>query len=152
MFRNVVSQLIPTLQREFCTSATLRQTYEKCINQVTLLGRVGADPMLRGTEQHPVVIFSMATNMVYTDANQERTQKAEWHRISIFKPTLREPMMNYLKKGMRVHVSGRLSYGMITDASGVQRSTTSIVADDVIFLSSSRDSGQDLAASTDEPL
>ena len=35
---------------------------EKCLNQVTLLGRVGQDPQLRGTDAHPVVTFSLATN------------------------------------------------------------------------------------------
>ena len=38
---------------------------EKCLNQVTLLGRVGQEPQLRGTDAHPVVTFSLATNYRY---------------------------------------------------------------------------------------
>lgn len=40
------------------------------INKVTLLGRVGADPQKRGTEEHPVVVFSMATHQNYVNSNE----------------------------------------------------------------------------------
>jgi single-strand DNA-binding protein len=42
----------------------------------------------------------------------------------------------YVKKGQRVYVTGRLTYGEITDAEGVNRQTTAILAEDVIFMSS----------------
>lgn len=41
------------------------------INKVTLLGRVGADPQKRGSEEHPVVVFSMATHQNYVNSNNE---------------------------------------------------------------------------------
>ncbi|CAG0891771.1 unnamed protein product [Darwinula stevensoni] len=110
---------------------------EKSINQVTLLGRVGAEPQKRGSEEHPVVVFSLATHTNSRLTSGEVQQRTEWHRISVFKPLLRDAVYQYMGKGQRVFVQGRLMYGDIVDANGVQRSTTTIVADDVIFLSKS---------------
>lgn len=133
MLRRVISSIRPSLLRHYANQA---QKFEKCINQVTLLGRVGIDPAVRGTEQNPVVTFSLATNSVFKTANEGLAQRAEWHRISVFQPNLRDLSLQYIKKGMRIYLSGRLSYGQITDASGVTRTATSIIADDIIFLSS----------------
>lgn len=63
-------------------------------------------------------------------------QKTDWHRVCIFKPTLRETVYNYLKKGQRIYVSGRLTYGEVKDDSGNTRTTTAIVADEVVFFHS----------------
>ncbi|XP_022168408.1 single-stranded DNA-binding protein, mitochondrial [Myzus persicae] len=109
---------------------------EKTINKVTLLGRVGADPQKRGTEEHPVVVFSLATHQNYINNNEESTQKTDWHRIVVFRPGLRDTVYNYLQKGQRVHISGRLIYGDLKDESGTTRTTTSIAADDIIFFNS----------------
>ena len=53
----------------------------------------------------------------------------------MFKPGLRETAYNYVEKGARLHVTGRIMYGEITDQTGVRRQTTSIAAEDIIFLS-----------------
>ncbi|KAF7993183.1 hypothetical protein HCN44_006243 [Aphidius gifuensis] len=99
---------------------------------VQLLGRVGADPQKRGSEQHPVVVFSLATHTNYkTDG--ELTQKTDWHRVCVFKPNLREAIYQHLTKGQRVMVNGRLSYGEIKDDSGMTKPTTAIIADDIVF-------------------
>lgn len=66
----------------------------------------------------------------------ENTQKTDWHRIVVFRPGLRDTVYNYLQKGQRVHVSGRLMYGELKDESGNSRTTTSIAADDIIFFNS----------------
>uniref|UniRef100_A0A182NLA4 Uncharacterized protein n=1 Tax=Anopheles dirus TaxID=7168 RepID=A0A182NLA4_9DIPT len=63
-------------------------------------------------------------------------QKTDWHRVVVFKPGLRDAVMSYLKKGQRTMVTGKITYGEITDQEGKQRGTTSIIADDVIFLQS----------------
>lgn len=60
-------------------------------------------------------------------------QRTEWHRIICFKPGLRETILNYLKKGQRVHVTGRITYGELKGEDGKNKVTTSIAADDVIF-------------------
>lgn len=104
---------------------------------MTLLGRVGNDPQVRGSEEHPVVTFSLATHNNYRYESGDMLQRTDWHRISIFKPTLREMVSSYMKKGQRIYVTGRLTYGEIKTDDGQVRATTSVIADDVIFLQNS---------------
>ncbi|XP_067135777.1 single-stranded DNA-binding protein, mitochondrial isoform X2 [Centruroides vittatus] len=111
---------------------------EKSINQVTLLGRVGMDPQMRGSESNKVLIFTLATNSNYKYSSGETRQKTEWHRISVFREHLRSNLNQYLKKGSRVFVQGRIMYGEIKDSNGISHVTTTIVADDVVFLGDSR--------------
>lgn len=66
----------------------------------------------------------------------ELSQKTDWHRVCVFKPGLRDAVFNYLRKGQRVHVSGRISYGSVTE-DNTTKANTSIIADDVIFFGSS---------------
>ncbi|KAK7864397.1 hypothetical protein R5R35_000440 [Gryllus longicercus] len=106
---------------------------EKTLNSVTLLGRVGGEPQKRGTEEHPVVIFSLATHANYKYESGEFVQRTDWHRVCVFKPHLRDTVYTFMKKGQRVYVQGRLTYGEVKDENGISRSTTAVVADDVIF-------------------
>ncbi|KAL1489932.1 hypothetical protein ABEB36_013858 [Hypothenemus hampei] len=106
---------------------------EKSINNVTLLGRVGGDPQKKGTDEHPVVVFSLATHSNYRYESGEFMQRTEWHRIVCFKPGLRDTVLNYLKKGQRVHVTGRITYGEVKAEDGTPKSTMAIAAEDVIF-------------------
>lgn len=109
--------------------------------------------------EHPVVTFSLATNSNYRYSNGSSTytlpvltfidvfisfivtgeiaQKSEWHRICVFKPGLRDSVYKFAGKGQRVLVQGRIIYGEFTDAGGTVRTTTSIVADDVIHFKNS---------------
>lgn len=103
------------------------------INQVTLLGRVGADPQKRGSEEHPVINFPLATHYSYKYESGDMLQRTDWHRISIFKPGLRDTVYKYLKKGQRVYITGKLSYGEVKMDDGQVRSASTIIADDVIF-------------------
>ncbi|XP_076273091.1 mitochondrial single stranded DNA-binding protein [Rhynchophorus ferrugineus] len=123
-------------QRLFSVTTTNEQQptkIEKTINNVTLLGRVGADPEKKGSSEHPVVIFSLATHSNYRYETGEFVQRTDWHRIVCFKPGLRDSIATYLKKGQRVHVTGRILYGEVKGENGSTKSTTSIAADDVIF-------------------
>lgn len=103
-----------------------RLATERSLNRITLIGRAGADAQLKGSIEHPVVIFNLATSS---------NQKTEWHRISVFKPGLRTLAENYVKSGQRLFVEGKISYGHIVDAQGNALPTTSIIADDIVFLS-----------------
>ncbi|KAM7293198.1 single-stranded DNA-binding protein, mitochondrial [Ixodes scapularis] len=101
---------------------------EKSINQVTLLGRVGIEPQLRGSDATPVVVFTLATNSNYRYETGEVQQRTQWHRISVFKPFLRNTVHQHMRKGSRVLVQGRLVYGEVTDAKGVGHITSTVVA------------------------
>ena len=106
------------------------------MNSVTLLGRVGADPQLRGTNGQAVT-FSLATNERWmskqTDTWEERIS---WHNIAIFKDGLRQSIYDNVTKGHRVLIQGKINYGQIEDQAGIVRKTTTIIADDVIRLGS----------------
>lgn len=105
-----------------------------------LIGRVGRDPEKKGTSDHPITVFSMATHTNYRYESGEFMQRTEWHRVVCFKPGLREIVLNYLKKGQRVFVTGRITYGEIKTEDGQVRNTTAIAADDVIFLQGNQES------------
>ena len=83
------------------TSGMTRETHicHLGLNQVTLLGRVGVDPQMKGSDKHPVVTFSLATNTNIRMDGESLRQKTEWHRISVFKPFLRDSVHSFVKKG-----------------------------------------------------
>ncbi|XP_028138004.1 single-stranded DNA-binding protein, mitochondrial [Diabrotica virgifera virgifera] len=138
---SLLKQRAPSCISAVRNNATVQQEpprIEKTINAVQLLGRVGADPQKKGTEQHPIAVFSLATHTNYRYESGEFMQRTEWHRIVCFKPGLRETILNYLKKGQRVHVSGRITYGEVRGEDGKPKTTTAIAADDVIFFNSNQ--------------
>ncbi|KAJ8952398.1 hypothetical protein NQ318_014490 [Aromia moschata] len=107
-----------TRQSSSATTQEEPSRIEKTINSVQLLGRVGADPQKKGTEEHPIAVFSLATHSNYRYESGEFLQRTEWHRVICFKPGLRETILNYLKKGQRVHVTGKITYGQVTGEDG----------------------------------
>ncbi|XP_064370361.1 wee1-like protein kinase 2 [Dromaius novaehollandiae] len=117
---------------------------ERSMNRVQLLGRVGQDPVMRQVDgKNPVTIFSLATNEMWRTGESEVTQggdisqKTTWHRISVFRPGLRDVTYQYVKKGARLYVEGKIDYGEYTDRNNVRRQATTIIADNVIFLTDS---------------
>uniref|UniRef100_UPI00398EDFC6 single-stranded DNA-binding protein, mitochondrial n=1 Tax=Pristiophorus japonicus TaxID=55135 RepID=UPI00398EDFC6 len=136
---NVIRQLV----RYQVTDAS-SLILERSLNRVQLLGRVGQDPVMRQVDgKNPVTIFSLATNEMWrsgdsdTFASGDISQKTTWHRISIFRPGLRDLAYQYVKKGARIYVEGKLDYGEYVDKSNVRRQATTVVADNIIFLSDS---------------
>ncbi|XP_058661193.1 wee1-like protein kinase 2 isoform X1 [Ammospiza caudacuta] len=114
---------------------------ERSMNRVQLLGRVGQDPIMRQVEgKNPVTIFSLATNEMWRTGDSEVgqggdvSQKTTWHRISVFRPGLRDVTYQYVRKGSRIFVEGKIDYGEYTDKNNVRRQATTIIADNVIFL------------------
>ncbi|XP_028177435.1 single-stranded DNA-binding protein, mitochondrial [Ostrinia nubilalis] len=130
-----ITRLLRAPQTGIHTSTVVHESQksEKTINQVTLLGRVGADPQKRGSEAHPVINFPLATHFHYKYESGDILQRTDWHRVSIFKPGLRDTVYKYLKKGQRVYVTGKLSYGEVKLDDGQVRTASTVIADDVIF-------------------
>ncbi|NXR09612.1 SSBP protein, partial [Semnornis frantzii] len=111
------------------------------MNRVQLLGRVGQDPIMRQVDgKNPVTIFSLATNEMWRTGESETnqgallctigdiSQKTTWHRISVFRPGLRDVTYQYVKKGSRIFVEGKIDYGEYTDKNNVRRQATTIIA------------------------
>lgn len=105
------------------------------LNRVHLLGRLGDVPELRNTANGQAVSqFSMATNNQYTTAAGEKVDQVSWHRVVVW-GKLAGIVAEYLRKGSRVYVEGRLQYRKWQDKeTGADRFSTEIVADEIIFL------------------
>ncbi|KAF7229448.1 mitochondrial-like [Nothobranchius furzeri] len=110
MLRSASAQIFRQVVRNMSTDQSL--VLERSINKVQLLGRVGQDPVMRQVEgRNPVTIFSLATNEMWrsgeteTSSTGDVSQKTTWHRISVFKPGLRDVAYQYVKKGYEHLVS-----------------------------------------------
>ncbi|XP_069048103.1 single-stranded DNA-binding protein, mitochondrial isoform X2 [Lepisosteus oculatus] len=115
MLRRAVTQLLGQSVRHQSNDVSL--ILERSMNRVQLLGRVGQDPVMRQADgRNPVTIFSVATNEVWRTGDGESTpsgdisQKTTWHRISVFRPGLRDVAYQYVKKGQH-HLSERQREG-----------------------------------------
>ena len=98
------------------------------INKVILVGNLGADPVVRHTQDgKPVVSFSLATSETWRDKSGERKEKTEWHRVTIFNEGLAKVAEQYLKKGSTVYLEGQLQTRKFTNKDGVEQYTTEIV-------------------------
>jgi single-strand DNA-binding protein len=105
------------------------------VNKVILLGNLGADPELKYTPSgRPVCNLRLATNEVFKDAQGQRQERTEWHRVTVW-GNQAENCGKYLKKGGSVYLEGRLQTRQWDDKDGQKRYSTDIVADRVQFLS-----------------
>ena len=123
------------------------------LNKVTLIGNLGGDPELRYTESNiPVATFSLATNESYKDQNGNLVERTEWHRIVAWRK-LAELFGEYLKKGSKVYIEGKLQTRSWDDKEGNKRYTTEIVVSEFMFLDSrgERQGGGNGGGSSDPP-
>ncbi|MFT5367490.1 MAG: single-strand DNA-binding protein [Candidatus Latescibacterota bacterium] len=104
------------------------------VNKVIILGNVGADPELRYTPGGAAVTnFNIATNESWTDNNSEKQERTEWHRIVVW-GRLAEICNQYLRKGSKVYVEGRLQTRSWEGQDGQKRYTTEVVAREMQML------------------
>lgn len=104
------------------------------INRATIVGRLTRDPEVRTTPSGVnVTSFGVATNFVWTDATGSRKESVEFHNVVAWRK-LGEIAAQYLKKGRRVLIEGRLATSSWQGQDGVKRSRTEIVADNMIML------------------
>ena len=125
------------------------------VNKVILIGNLGADPEVRSTKDgRPVVTLSIATGESWKDRNTgERQERTEWHRVVIFSEGLCRIAEQYLRKGSKVYLEGRLQTRKWQDQDGKDRYTTEVVMQGfnatLTMLDSRRDSaGGDAIAGT----
>ncbi len=109
----------------------------RTINHVTLLGRVGADPELRSTKSGTAVVqLRLATDRYSKSADAQ--SETDWHSVVVWGKTA-EAVARYVRKGDRVHVTGRLQQHSWQTDPGERRSRTEVHASEVIFLDSRND-------------
>jgi single-strand DNA-binding protein len=106
------------------------------VNKVMLIGRLGADPEVRYVPSGSAVAnFNVATNRSFKDKEGKIQEQTDWHRIVAWS-RLAEFAKQYLRKGMRVYIEGRLQYRDWQDQNGAKRNATDIVANDIQMLES----------------
>lgn len=106
------------------------------VNRVTLLGNLGADPEAKKTASgQSITLFNLATSNAWTNREGQRQEHTEWHRVVVW-GKLAETCAEYLSKGKKVYVEGRLQTRSWEDDKNQKRYTTEIVASQVLFLGS----------------
>lgn len=112
----------------------------KSLNRVQLIGNLTRDPELRYTPNGTAVCsFGLATGRSWTTESGEKREETEFHRIVSWNK-LAELCSQFLVKGRKVYVEGRLQTRNWTGQDGNQRTTTEIVINDMILLDSKRPS------------
>lgn len=116
----------------------------RSLNRVQLIGNLTRDPELRYTPSGTAVCsFSIATNRAWTTDTGEKHEEAEFHRIVAWNK-LAELCSQFLTKGRKVFLEGRLSTRSYNAQDGTAKSITEIVISDMILLDSRRqESSQD---------
>lgn len=118
----------------------------KDLNKVMLTGRLGADPEMRYTAQGSAVTqFRVASGRTWKSADGQQHDDTEWFRVVAW-DKLGEICNQYLTKGTRVYVEGRLQTRKWQGQDGQDRYTTEVIANDMIILSSKQ---ENLSGGTD---
>jgi single-strand DNA-binding protein len=119
------------------------------LNKVQIIGNLGADPDLRSLPSGQAVAkFRIAVNRTRRDQQGNPSEETEWFRCVAF-DRLAEIAGEYLHKGSRVYVEGRLQTRKYTDREGVERTTIEIVVNDLVLLDLRPEAGAvGLAANT----
>jgi single-strand DNA-binding protein len=112
------------------------------VNKVILVGRLGQDPELKYTPSGAAVTnFSVATNEVWKDDQGNKKDRTEWHRVVLWR-RLAEIAGEYLKKGSRVYLEGKLQTRSWEDKDGIKRYTTEVIANIMTMLDTKAEGGR----------
>lgn len=104
------------------------------LNKAMIIGNVTRDPDVRTTAGgQQVALFSVATNRAWTDASGVKKDQVEFHSVVAWRK-LAEIIGQYVKKGGKIFVEGRLQTRSWDDQSGQKKYRTEIVAENVIML------------------
>lgn len=105
----------------------------RSLNKVQLIGNVGSDPEVRTTQSGTKMAkISLATSRSFNDRNGQKQENTEWHRVT-FWARLAEIVEEYVHKGDRLYIEGRIEYSE-TEHEGQKRYWTDIQAFELIML------------------
>ena len=100
------------------------------INKVILVGNVGNEPEIRVSQSggNEIANLSIATSERWKDKTSgEQKEKTDWHRIVVFAPGLVNLVKNYVRKGSKLYVEGKLQTREYTDQEGNKKYTTEVI-------------------------
>ncbi len=115
----------------------------KSVNKVILIGNLGKDPEVKFTPQGTAVAkITVATSSSYKDKQSgEWKETTEWHNVVLWQRTA-EIAGEYLKKGSKVYIEGRLQTRSWDDkTSGQKKYMTEVVANELILLGGRNEGG-----------
>ena len=110
------------------------------VNKAIIVGNVGKDPEFMTTASGTSIVnFSVATSESWKDKQtNQQVEKTEWHRIVAYN-RLAEIVHDYVKKGSKVYIEGKLQTRKWQDQSGADRYSTEIIANELQLLDSRED-------------
>ena len=119
----------------------------KSINKVILIGNLGKDPEVKYTPSGtPVAKITLATNERFKDKSGEWQDRTEWHNIVLWE-RLAEIAGEYLKKGGKVYIEGRIRTDSWDDKqTGQKKYMTNIIGNDIVLLSGRGEGGGEQGA------
>ena len=113
------------------------------LNKAIIIGNLGADPDIRHTQSGTqVASFNVATTERWKDKSGQNQESTEWHRIVAWQ-RLAEICGEYLHKGSRVYIEGKIQTRKWEDQNGNDRYTTEIIAREMKMLDKRESSGGD---------
>ena len=113
----------------------------RSLNKVLLIGNVGNEPEVRMTASGAKVAkISLATNRSFQDRSGQKQERTEWHRLTVF-GKLADVVEQWVHKGDRLFVEGRIEYSQTQDDKGGTRYWTDIVVMEMVMLGSSGQGG-----------
>lgn len=122
----------------------------RSLNKVMIIGNLGHDPEMRYTPSgRPLTKFRVATNRTWTNQEGEKETETEWFNVVAW-GKLAEICNQYLEKGEKVYVEGRLHTRHWTDDEGNHQSATEVVANEMIMLNRPSESNLKDTEKTDE--
>ena len=120
------------------------------MNKMMVIGNLGSDPEMRYTPNGQAVTnFTVATNYRSTAPDGERREETEWFRISAW-GKLAELCNQYLAKGRKVYIEGRLRSRSFEGRDGQTRFVNEIMANDVRFLDTAASRAADFPGGVDQ--
>ena len=112
------------------------------VNKVILIGNLGKDPETRYMQDGTQVCnISLAMSEKWVDKSGSKNEKTEWINVVFYKK-LAEIVNEYLKKGSKVYVEGKLETRKWVDKNGIERYTTQIIANEMRMLGVKKDSAE----------
>jgi len=121
------------------------------INKVILIGNLGKDPEVNYTQSGDAVVnFSIATTERWKGQDGQQNKKTEWHNIVVWK-RLAEICAEFLQKGSKVYIEGKLQTRKWEDKDGNDRYTTEIIAREMQMLTPKGQGENTRGADAQEP-
>lgn len=121
------------------------------LNKAMIIGNLGKDPEVRYTQSNKAVAtLTVATSEKFKDNNGELQERTEWHRVVVWN-RLAEICQQYLKKGSKVYIEGKIQTNAWEDKEGQKRYTTEILGLTMTMLDSKGSGGSSSNNNTPAP-